>query len=75
MRNRNRILVTGLFFGLMLVFLSAGFLEASSRIYVGEVVGIEFSVLQVRNDEGAVSVSGAVLKPMFSPDRRSSEIA
>ncbi len=60
MRNRKRILAMGLLGGLLvnfiIIFLSVNYLEASSGVYVGQVVGIEFSVLQVRSDDGRVSV-------------------
>ncbi len=56
MKSRKRTLVIGCLINLVIVFLSLNFLEASSRVYVGEVIGIEFSVLQVRSDEGRVSV-------------------
>ncbi len=55
MKNRKRILVIGLFMNLIIIFLSVNVLEASSGVYVGEVVGIEFSVLQVRSDDGRIS--------------------
>jgi len=55
MENGKRILAIGLFINLIVVFLSVNFLEASSGVYVGEVVGIEFSVLQVRDDNGRIS--------------------
>jgi len=54
MENRKRILAIGLFINLIVVFLSVNFLEASG-VYVGQVVGIEFSVLQVRGDNGRIS--------------------
>ncbi len=44
------------FFILVLILVEANFVEASHGVYVGQVVGIEFSVLQVRSDEGRVSV-------------------
>src|SRR5512136_3000574 len=56
MENRRRILAVGLFINLIMIFLSVNFLEASSGVYVGEVVGIEFFVLQVRGDDGRISV-------------------
>ncbi len=60
MRNRKRILAMGLLGGLLvnfiIIFVFVNFLEASSGVYVGQVVGIEFSVLQVRSDDGRVSV-------------------
>jgi len=55
MKNRKRILVIGLLINLIMILLSVTFLEASSGVYVGEVVGIEFSVLQVRSDDGRIS--------------------
>jgi hypothetical protein len=56
MENRKRILVIGLFINLIVVLLSVNFLEASPKVYVGQVVGIEFSMLQVRGDDGRISV-------------------
>ncbi len=56
MKSRKRVLVIGLLMNLVIVFFSFNFLGASSRIYVGEVIGIEFSVLQVRSEDGKVSV-------------------
>ncbi len=56
MENRKRILAIAIFLNLTVVFFSVNFLEASSGVYVGEVVGIEFSVLQVRGDDGRISV-------------------
>jgi hypothetical protein len=56
MENRKRILAIGLFINLIVVLLSVNFLEASPKVYVGQVVGIEFSVFQVRGDDGRVSV-------------------
>ena len=54
MENRKRMLAIGLFINLIVFFLSVNFLEASG-VYVGQVVGIEFSVLQVRGDHGGIS--------------------
>ena len=56
MENRKRILAIGIFVCLIVVFFSVNFLEASPGVYVGQVVGIEFSVLQVRGDDGRISV-------------------
>jgi len=56
MENGKRIFAIGLFINLIMIFLSVTFLEASSGVYVGQVVGIEFSVLQVRGDDGRISV-------------------
>ncbi len=55
MGNRERILIVGLLVNLTIILLSVNFAEASSGVYVGEVVGIEFSVLQVRSDDGRIS--------------------
>ena len=55
MENRKRILAIGLFINLIVFSLSVNFLEASPGVYVGQVVGIEFSVLQVRGDNGRIS--------------------
>lgn len=55
MENRKRILAIGLFVNLIVIFLSVNFLEAAPGAYVGQVVGIEFSVLQVRGDDGRIS--------------------
>jgi hypothetical protein len=56
MENRKRILAIGIFVALIVVFFSINLLEASSGTFVGQVVGIEFSVLQVRGDDGRISV-------------------
>ncbi len=48
--------VIQLFLILIIILAGVNFLEASSGVYVGQVVGIEFSVLQVRSDDGRVSV-------------------
>ena len=41
---------------LLIILIGVNLAEASSGVYVGQVVGIEFSVLQVRSDDGRVSV-------------------
>ena len=56
MENRKRILVIRIFVTLIVVSSSVNFLEASPGVFVGQVVGIEFSVLQVRGDDGRISV-------------------
>jgi len=55
MENRKRILAIGLFINLIVFSLSVNFLQASPGVYVGQVGGIEFSVLQVRDDHGRIS--------------------
>jgi hypothetical protein len=75
MENRKRILAIGIFISFIVVFFSVNFLEASAGVYVGQVVGIEFSVLQVRDDDGRVSVfwcgykSQLMSRPPFFGDR------
>ncbi len=56
METRKRIFAIGLFVSILVVFFSVTFSEASTGVYVGQVVGIEFSVLQVRADDGRISV-------------------
>ena len=56
MPNGKRILLVGLFVNLIVVFLVVNSLGAEPRVYLGQVVGIEFSVLQVRGDNGRISV-------------------
>ena len=56
MGTRKRILIVGLFVNLIFLSLLIQSVGASPRVYTGQVVGIEFSVLQVRDDDGKVSV-------------------
>ena len=56
MENRKRILAIGILISFIVVFFSVNLLEAAPGAYVGQVVGIEFSVLQVRGDDGRISV-------------------
>ncbi len=56
MRNGKRILRIGLLINLIVVFLVVSSVGAEPGVYVGQVVGIEFSVLQVRGDDGRISV-------------------
>ena len=56
MRNGKRILLVGLLINLIVVFLDVSSVGAEPGVYVGQVVGIEFSVLQVRGDDGRISV-------------------
>ncbi|HUL29619.1 MAG TPA: hypothetical protein VLZ03_04115 [Thermodesulfobacteriota bacterium] len=56
MKKGKRILLVGLLVNLMIVFFLINSVGASQRVYYGHVVGIEFSVLQVRGEDGRVSV-------------------
>jgi hypothetical protein len=56
MGNRKRILFIGFFINLIIIFLFVNSVGAGPRIYYGQVVGTEFSVLQVRGDDGRISV-------------------
>ncbi len=55
MERRKRLLLVGFFVSLILV-LSVNSVGASTRVYYGQVVGIEFTMLQVRDEDGRVSV-------------------
>jgi hypothetical protein len=56
MEKRKRILLVGFLVSLMITLLLINSVGASSRVYYGRVVGIEFSLLQVRGEDGRVSV-------------------
>ncbi len=56
MGKRKRILLVGFLISLTLVFLLINSVGAGPRVHYGQVVGIEFSVLQVRGENGGVSV-------------------
>ena len=56
MKKRKRILFVGFFVSLILVLLFTNSVGARTRVYYGQVVGIEFVMLQVRDDDGRVSV-------------------
>ncbi len=56
MEKRKRILVVGFLVSLILVLLFIDSAGARTRLYYGQVVGIEFSLLQVRDEDGRVSV-------------------
>jgi hypothetical protein len=56
MEKIERILLVGLLVNLIFVFLLINSVSAGTRVYYGQVVGIEFSVLQVRGEDGRVSV-------------------
>ena len=56
MEKQKRTLLVGFLVNLVIVFLFINAAGASPRVYYGHVVGIEFSVLQVRGEDGRVSV-------------------
>ena len=56
MGKRKRILLVGFLVNLTLFFLLINSVGAMPNVYYGQVVGIEFSVLQVRGEDGRVSV-------------------
>jgi len=55
-RKKKRILLVGFFVNLLIVLFIINSVSAGTRVYYGRVVGIEFSVLQVRGEDGRVSV-------------------
>ena len=56
MEKRKRILLVGFFLNLIFVLLFVNSVGAGTRVYYGQVVAIEFSLLQVRGEYGRVSV-------------------
>ena len=56
MAKRKRILLFGFLVNLIIFFLFINSVAAGPSVYHGQVVGIEFSVLQVRGEDGRVSV-------------------
>jgi hypothetical protein len=56
MEKKKRILLVGFFLNLIIFFLFINSVGAGTRVYYGQVVGIEFSLLQVRAEDGRVSV-------------------
>ena len=56
MENGKRILFIGFLINLIIFFLLINCVGAGPNVYYGQVVGIEFSVLQVRGEDGRVSV-------------------
>ena len=55
MGKRKRFLLVGCFVSLILV-LSVHSVGATTGVYYGQVIGIEFTMLQVRDEDGRVSV-------------------
>jgi len=56
MGKRKRILVVRFLVSWTVFFLLINSVGAGTRVFYGQVVGIEFSVLQVRGEDGRVSV-------------------
>ncbi len=56
MEKRKRIILVGFFVNLIIVLLFINSVGARPNVYYGQVVGIEFSLLQVRGEDGRVSV-------------------
>ena len=56
MAKSKRMLLVGLLVSLAFVLLMVNSVGAGTRVYYGQVVGIEFSLLQVRDEAGRVSV-------------------
>jgi len=56
MGKPKRPLLVGFFVCVILVLLFINSVGAWTRVYYGQVIGIEFSMLQVRDDDGRVSV-------------------
>jgi hypothetical protein len=56
MENGKRILFIGFLINSTIFFLLINSVGAGPSVYYGQVVGIEFSVLQVRGEDGRVSV-------------------
>jgi hypothetical protein len=56
MEKRKRILVVGCLVNLIALLIMVNFVSAGTQAYYGQVIGIEFTMLQVRDDAGRVSV-------------------
>jgi hypothetical protein len=56
MGKQKRTLLVGFLVNLIIVFLFINSVGARPNVYYGHVVGIEFSVLQVRGEDGRVFV-------------------
>ncbi len=56
MEKQNRTLFVGFFVSLILVLLLVNPVGAGTKVYYGQVIEIEFMMLQVRDDDGRVSV-------------------
>jgi len=56
MGERKRILIVGFFVSLIFFLLFVNLVGATTTVYYGQVIGIEFTMLQVRDEAGRVSV-------------------
>lgn len=56
MEKRKGILLVGLLVNLIVVLLMVNLVSAGTEAYYGQVIGIEFTMLQVRDEAGRVSV-------------------
>ena len=56
MENRKRILLVGFLVSLIFVLIFVNSVGATTKVYYGQVIGIEFTMLQVRDEDGRVSV-------------------
>ena len=56
MEKRKGILLIGLLVNLIVVLLTVNLVSAGTKAYYGQVIGIEFTMLQVRDEAGRVSV-------------------
>jgi hypothetical protein len=56
MEKRKRIILVGFFVNLIIFSLFISSVGARPNVYYGQVVGIEFTMLQVRDGDGRVSV-------------------
>jgi hypothetical protein len=52
MEKQNRALLVGFLISLILVLLFVNSVGAGTKVYYGQVIGIEFMMLQVRDDAG-----------------------
>ena len=56
MEKKKRVLLVGFLLSFVIIFLFINSVGAGTRVYYGQVVGIEFAMLQVRDEDGRVSV-------------------
>ncbi len=54
--NKKGIMIVGFFITLMICSFLVNTIEAEPRVYYGKVVGTEFTVIQVKGDDGRISV-------------------
>lgn len=57
MRNKRRFMIFGFFAALVIFsFLLGAVAEEKPKVFYGKVVGTQFSVIQVKGDDGKISV-------------------